>query len=155
MTAAAPHRPDRLRRSLRGDLRGRLHRGLHGGMAAHALAWALCGAWLAGCDRGGGPADAQDAAGAAAARGKAALTQYACSACHSIPGITGSQPQVGPPLAGMATRRLIAGRLPNTPDNMQAWIREPQRFDPHSAMPALGVTAAHARDMAAYLATLR
>jgi mono/diheme cytochrome c family protein len=88
-------------------------------------------------------------------RGKTALHQYACHACHSIPGISGPDRQVGPPLAGIGTRRLIAGRLPNTHDNMALWIREPRRIDPETAMPDLGVTARDARDMAAYLATLR
>ena len=34
---------------------------------------------------------------------------------------------------------------------LAAWIRDPQRFDPRTTMPNLGVTEAHARDMAAYL----
>ena len=37
-----------------------------------------------------------------AARGRLALTQYACNGCHVIPGVTGAQVHVGPPLAGMA-----------------------------------------------------
>ena len=87
-------------------------------------------------------------------RGRLALSQYACSACHIIPGITSSYPNVGPPLAGMAGRRLIAGRLANTPDNMVEWLRKPQIVKPGTAMPDMGVTEAHARDMATYLATL-
>ncbi|MDO9403173.1 MAG: c-type cytochrome [Polaromonas sp.] len=88
-------------------------------------------------------------------RGKQALYQYACNACHTIPGVTGSAASVGPPLVGIARRGLIAGRLANTPDNMMEWIRHPQKFKPQTAMPDLGVTEPHARDMAAYLATLR
>jgi len=89
-----------------------------------------------------------------ARRGKLALTQHACSACHTIPGIAGSSPQVGPPLAGIAGRTLIAGRLPHTPQNMVRWITRTHEVDPRSAMPPMGVTEADARDMAAYLATL-
>ncbi len=87
-------------------------------------------------------------------RGRMALSQYACSACHTIPGVTGSAPQVGPPLDGLARRPHIAGYLRNTPDNMVRWLRAPQAVDPRTAMPDLGVTEADARDMAAYLATL-
>lgn len=90
-----------------------------------------------------------------AERGHLALRLYGCHACHSIPGITGPQPQVGPPLAGFASGRLIAGRLANTHANLVAWIRHPQRIDPKSAMPDLGVTEEHADEIAAYLATLR
>jgi cytochrome c2 len=45
--------------------------------------------------------------------------------------------------------------LPNSPENMARWLREPQRYAPLTAMPDLGVTERDARDMAAYLATLR
>jgi mono/diheme cytochrome c family protein len=89
------------------------------------------------------------------ARGKQALYQYACSACHTIPGVTSSFPNVGPPLAGLASRTLIAGALPNTQDNMVLWLRGPNKVKPHTAMPDLRVTQDDATDMAAYLATLR
>lgn len=91
----------------------------------------------------------------AIARGKLALTQFACHACHLIPGITGSQVFVGPPLDQLARQRYLAGRLPNTPDHLQAWIRDPQAVKPHSAMPNLGVGADDARDMAAYLLSVQ
>ena len=54
----------------------------------------------------------------------------------------------------MGTRRPIAGRLTNTPENMVQWLRQPQSIKPGTAMPDMGVTEGHTRDMAAYLATL-
>jgi hypothetical protein len=50
-----------------------------------------------------------------------ALRQRACGTCHVIPGVTGADALVGPPLDGIGTRRYIAGILPNTPDNMMQW----------------------------------
>jgi mono/diheme cytochrome c family protein len=91
----------------------------------------------------------------AVARGRQLMHQYACSACHIIPGVTGSAVHVGPPLAGLASRRLIAGSLPNTEDNLVRWLRDPASVDPATAMPAMGVSERDARDMAAYLGTLR
>lgn len=88
-------------------------------------------------------------------RGRAALAQYGCNGCHRIPGITGAKVDVGPPLAGIARRQLIAGRLANTPDAMARWLHDPQSIDALTAMPNLGVTQQDARDMAAYLATLQ
>ncbi|MES2685417.1 MAG: c-type cytochrome [Pseudomonadota bacterium] len=88
-------------------------------------------------------------------RGKLALGQYACQACHTIPGITSSLPNVGPPLAGLASRSLIAGKLANTPDNLVWWVRDPKAVKPLTAMPDMGVSELDARDMAAYLGTLR
>lgn len=90
-----------------------------------------------------------------ALRGQTAVHQYACSACHTIPGVTSSFPQVGPPLAGIGNRTLIAGVLANTPENLVRWLRETQQVKPGTAMPQLAVTEQDARDMAAYLATLR
>lgn len=90
-----------------------------------------------------------------AQRGRQALHQYACSACHRIPGVTGSDVHVGPPLQGMGQRTLIAGTLPNTPQNLARWLTHTQQVKPGTAMPQLGVSAHDAHDMAAYLATLR
>jgi cytochrome c1 len=90
-----------------------------------------------------------------AGRGKLALHQHACTSCHIIPGLSGPRVHVGPPLAGIARRQRIAGNLPNTPEQMVRWIRNPHSVDAESAMPVLGVSEASARDMAAYLATLR
>ena len=61
---------------------------------------------------------------------------------------------VGPPLGGIAVRRFIAGQLPNTPANIEQWIRFPRLINPHTAMPDTGVTDGDAQDIAAYLYTL-
>ncbi|HJQ62879.1 MAG TPA: c-type cytochrome [Burkholderiales bacterium] len=88
-------------------------------------------------------------------RGRIALQQYACAGCHRIPGVTGHEARVGPPLAGIASRTTLGGVLPNSPDNLVRWIREPQQHSPLTAMPDLRVTERDARDIAAYLATLK
>jgi mono/diheme cytochrome c family protein len=109
------------------------------------------------CAPGAEPPAGPDAPARAASaeRGRRALTQYACNACHRIPGVTGSDVHVGPPLGGIGRRGLLAGRLPNTPEAMVRWIRDPQSVEPQTAMPNLQVTEADAQDIAAYLATLR
>lgn len=86
--------------------------------------------------------------------GKKALQQYLCVTCHQVPGVVGANRHVGPPLNGIATRKYIGGIIPNTPENMVRWLENPQQFDPHSAMPNLGVSNKDARDMAAFLYTL-
>jgi mono/diheme cytochrome c family protein len=88
-------------------------------------------------------------------RGKTAIRQYACTTCHLVPGIVGPHAPVGPPLERIATREYIAGMLPNTAENMLRWLKKPQEVNPRTAMPDLGVTERDARDMAAYLYTLR
>jgi cytochrome c1 len=88
-------------------------------------------------------------------RGAALIQRYGCGACHTIPGITGANGLVGPPLTMMGRRIYIAGVLRNTPDNMMRWIRDPQKIVPGNAMPEMGITEAEARDLAAFLETLR
>jgi cytochrome c2 len=55
----------------------------------------------------------------------------------------------------MATHSFIGGVLENRPQNMVRWLRAPEQFVPDGAMPNLGVREQDARDMAAYLDTLR
>jgi cytochrome c2 len=93
--------------------------------------------------------------GGDAARGPALMRKYGCQSCHVIPGVTGADGLVGPPLAGIASRSYIGGVLPNAPDNMLRWLRDPRAVDPLTAMPNVGVTASDARHIAAYLYTLR
>jgi len=89
------------------------------------------------------------------ARGRLALAQHACRACHMIPGVTGSEVYVGRTLDDLGDRQYIGGRLPNTQANLVRWIREPQAIDPGTAMPAMGVSERDALDMSAYLLTLK
>lgn len=87
--------------------------------------------------------------------GREALAQNPCGGCHEIPGVRGARGKVGPSLSGFAGRAYIDGRLTNSPDNLVAWIVDPHAIDPQSAMPTMGISQADARDMAAYLYTLR
>lgn len=78
-----------------------------------------------------------------------------CGVCHDISGVTGAAGLIGPPLDHFAARSFIAGRVPNTPANLVNWIRSPQSVDPRTAMPAVGLAEREARNVAAYLYTLR
>lgn len=93
-------------------------------------------------------------AGASIERGREAILRHGCIACHAIPGVPGPQSDVGPPLEDMARRVYIAGVVPNLPSEMIRWLVDPPQVDPLTAMPAMGVSDAEARDMAAYLYTL-
>ncbi len=88
-------------------------------------------------------------------RGKTALTSYGCVACHTIPGVRGSNSLMAPPLIGISQRSYLAGMLENTPANLRSWIQHPRKVNPHTAMPEQGVTDQDASDMVAYLYTAR
>ncbi|HYC37992.1 MAG TPA: hypothetical protein VEC19_16300 [Usitatibacter sp.] len=87
--------------------------------------------------------------------GRLLLRQFGCGDCHDIPGVATAKGRAGPPLAGVAGRVYLGGVVPNTPESMAEFIRNPRRLEPRTRMPDLGVTHAHARDMVAYLYTLR
>ena len=111
---------------------------------------------VAGCI--GRDADRNDAVtltGGDPDKGRAAIGRYGCGSCHDIPGIRSARGTVGPPLGRIAVRSYLTGRLSNTPTNMVRWIQHPQHVERGTAMPEMGVTEDDARDIAAFLYTLR
>jgi cytochrome c1 len=95
------------------------------------------------------------AVGGNPARGRQLIESFGCGSCHQIPGIRTAQGLVGPPLTSFARRTLIAGEVPNSPQNLVRWIENPMQIEPRTAMPNLGVSDPQANDIAAYLYTLR
>lgn len=88
---------------------------------------------------------------ASAARGLELIKRVGCGACHAIPGLGWPQGGSGPSLQGFAAQGLIAGRLPNRPDNLAAFVRNAPAVLPGTTMPAMPLNDAQARDVAAYL----
>jgi cytochrome c len=86
--------------------------------------------------------------------GKEVIRAYGCGACHVIPGIREARGLVGPPLYFFGQRTMIAGELPNTPDNLVRWVRNPRAIEPGTAMPDLGLSEDQAENVAAYLYTI-
>jgi cytochrome c2 len=109
-------------------------------------------ALLAGC--GDQPASRPGVAGDVR-RGMQLIRQNGCGACHQIPGIEDANGFVGPPLTAIGRRIYLAGVQRNTPQAMVAWLQNPQAFVPGNAMPNMGLSESDARDITAYLYTLR
>jgi cytochrome c oxidase subunit 2 len=79
----------------------------------------------------------------------------ACSGCHQIRG-TDARGRVGPDLTHVGSRTLIgAGVLPNDPDHLREWIRDPQHSKPGNRMPGLQVSEADLNELVAYLEGLK
>jgi cytochrome c1 len=115
---------------------------------------------LAGCEQRPVGAVAADASrsereAARVGRGAALIEAVGCGSCHRVPGIRGAVGDVGPPLMYVARRTFIAGQVPNTTENLVRWLKDPPALVPGTAMPALGLSDSQARDIAAYLQTLR
>ena len=110
---------------------------------------------LLGCGRGV-ESMAAEQTGVDPHRKKRMIRAYGCHSCHTISGVHGANGLVGPPLNQMARRVYIAGVLPNSPDNMRRWLQNPQAaIQKPTAMPNMGVSEADARNIMAYLYTLR
>jgi cytochrome c1 len=109
---------------------------------------------LAACGAQAEPPRDYEVPGGDADRGRQALVEYGCVACHTVPGVTRADATVGPPLTAWARRSSIAGQFPNRPEYLVAWIHNPQAMKPGSIMPNTGITEQAARDVGAYLYTL-
>lgn len=112
----------------------------------------LASAGLAACVEKG--PEGHQIAGADPKRGLTLVESHGCAACHVIPGVDWPRGKVGGDLKGFTDRALIAGKLPNRPDVLVRWLRDPPAQSPETAMPATGLSEAQARDVAAYLYTL-
>jgi cytochrome c oxidase subunit II len=78
-----------------------------------------------------------------------------CAACHAVRGTLAAGAR-GPDLTHIASRiTLAAGTLPNTRDNLTAWIADAQRIKPGNGMPSIRLPAADLRAVVAYLESLR
>lgn len=117
------------------------------------LVVALVAAGAAAC-RDPGVTPRVAVAGGEPGRGRALVGGYGCGGCHIVPGVPGAVGRVGPSLANFAGRAYLAGSLPNAPDTLVRWLRDPQALRPGTAMPDLAVSERDARDLAAYLYTL-
>jgi cytochrome c len=109
---------------------------------------------LVACRNEHGDAAYAVATGGDADRGEERIRAYGCKACHEIPGVRGPDGYVGPSLDKLARRTFLGGEVPNTPDNLVRWLRDPHAIELRTAMPAVGMSEEEARDVAAYLYTL-
>ena len=89
------------------------------------------------------------------ATGRLAFFDLRCGACHAVRG-TDAAGTRGPDLTHVASRRyLAAGTLANTPDGMAAWLADSQHAKPGNLMPAMRLTDAELKSVAAYMAALQ
>jgi cytochrome c oxidase subunit 2 len=87
--------------------------------------------------------------------GKLVFEQQACINCHAVAG-TVSNGRFGPDLTHLMSREtLAAGAMPNTPENLKAWIEDPNTFKPGTLMPAMHLSDQQNAQITAYLLTLK
>jgi cytochrome c oxidase subunit 2 len=87
--------------------------------------------------------------------GQRVFQRTACINCHAVSG-TVATGQFGPDLTHLMSRDTIgAGIVPNTVENLRAWIQNPEALKPGSRMPAMQLTDRELDAVTAYVATLR
>ncbi|HLK10942.1 MAG TPA: cytochrome c oxidase subunit II [Candidatus Binatia bacterium] len=76
-----------------------------------------------------------------------------CVTCHTVAGTAAGNR--GPDLTHLMSRTTIAGgTLANTPDDLAAWLLDPQALKPGAQMPELGLARAQLAPLVAYLESL-
>ncbi len=89
------------------------------------------------------------------AGGEQTFASDGCASCHTIRG-TRAAGAVGPDLTHVASRTTLAAlTIPNTPGELAAWLRDPQRIKPGNRMPDLSLRAADIHVLVTYLDGLR
>lgn len=152
--AGVPREPScAVRVGIAEGIRGRGRATLDGIGISGRIGGLAAGLLVAAC--GGPPDDAPRLPGADADRGRALIGEVGCGACHAIPGVDWPRGTVGPALEGFAERGLIAGRFPNRPEVLADWVRDAPSMAPETGMTPMPLNEQEARDVAAYLYTLR
>jgi cytochrome c oxidase subunit 2 len=91
----------------------------------------------------------------AIAAGKTVFQTQSCMNCHAIRGTSGNG-RFGPDLTHFGGRDTLgSGAIPNTPENLKAWIRNPDDLKPGALMPAMQLDEAQLDQVTAYLASLK
>lgn len=87
--------------------------------------------------------------------GKKLFLSNTCVDCHSIAG-TPANADVGPDLTHVGSRKQIgAGVLPNTPENLYKFLKNPQEVKPGILMPDFHLSDQEAHALTAYLESLK
>jgi cytochrome c oxidase subunit 2 len=90
-----------------------------------------------------------------APEGKQVFFANSCVNCHAIRG-TSAQGVFGPDLTHLMSRDIIAsGAVPNSPEKLRAWVRDPQALKVGCLMPNMQLTDKELDQVVAYLQTLK
>jgi cytochrome c oxidase subunit II len=87
--------------------------------------------------------------------GRDVFFSTSCINCHAIKQ-TRANGQFGPELTHLMSRETLgAGVVPNTVENLRAWVRDPQHIKPGVLMPNMQLSDGELNQMVAYLSSLK
>jgi len=93
-----------------------------------------------------------------ASGGRYVFESLACVNCHNISGLgkASAGSKFGPDLTHLASRQTLgSGVLKNTPENLRAWVNDPQVAKPGCLMPSMKLTPDELTKMVDFLETLK
>ncbi|HEY0785137.1 MAG TPA: cytochrome c oxidase subunit II [Acidobacteriaceae bacterium] len=89
------------------------------------------------------------------AAGKQVFETQSCMNCHAVKGSVANG-HFGPDLTHFGGRDTLgSGAVPNTRENLKAWIRDPSDLKPGALMPAMQLDETQLDQVTAYLASLK
>lgn len=78
----------------------------------------------------------------------------ACMSCHAVQG-TRAKGTAGPDLTHLMSRQTIgSGVITNTPENLRAWVKDPQAVKPGCLMPSMKLSDKQLDSVVSYLQSL-
>ncbi len=93
-----------------------------------------------------------------ASEGRDVFNSLACVNCHNISGLgkASSGSKFGPDLTHLMSRQTLgAGVIKNTPQNLRAWVNDPQVIKPGCLMPSMRLTPDELNKVIDYLESLK
>ena len=86
---------------------------------------------------------------------RAAFLSLSCVNCHSVSG-TSASGTFGPDLSHLMSRAALgSGVIPNTLENLRAWVKDPQAIKPGNLMPNMQLNPGELDEVVAYLSSLK
>ena len=86
---------------------------------------------------------------------RAMFLSLSCVSCHTVSG-TSAAGRFGPDLSHLMSRTTLAsGVVPNTPENLRAWVKDPQAIKPRNLMPNMQLNSRELDQVVAYLSSLK
>jgi len=86
---------------------------------------------------------------------RATFLSISCVNCHTVSGTT-AKGTFGPDLSHMMSRATLgSGVIANTPENLRAWVKDPQIAKPGNLMPNMQLNSRELDEVVTYLSSLK
>ena len=86
---------------------------------------------------------------------RATFLSMSCVSCHAVSGTT-AKGTFGPDLSHLMSRATLgSGVIPNTPENLRSWVKDPQAIKRGNLMPNMQLNSRELDEIVVYLSSLK